>query len=354
MVRGHDISDRLIGWYTAVRRDLPWRETTDPYRIWLSEVILQQTRVAQGLDYYLRFVERFPDVQALARADEDEVLKLWQGLGYYSRARNLHTAAREVAERYGGRFPERYEEVRALRGVGDYTAAAICSIAYGQPPATVDRNVYRVLGRLFAIDEPIDTAQGRKLYAGLAQELPDGERAGLHNQAVMEFGALLCVPRKPDCDGCPVGDLCQARRLGRPESYPVRQGHVAPRTRYFHYLFLRCDGRTLLVRRGSGDIWHGLYEFPLIETEQACGFEAVAGGELFRQRMAGVAFTPAGSLVMPPHQLSHQTIRATFHELLVDRLPDWPGATVIGEEQLGDYAVARLTDRYLERRLGGA
>lgn len=350
MTRAHDISDRLIGWYTAVRRDLPWRETSDPYRIWLSEVILQQTRVAQGLDYYLRFVERFPDVEALARADEDEVLKLWQGLGYYSRARNLHAAARQVAGQYGGRFPEHYDEVRALRGVGDYTAAAVCSIAYGQPYATVDGNVYRVLSRLFALDVPIDTTQGRKVYARLAQELLDERRPGLHNQAMMEFGALQCVPRNPDCDACPLGEMCQARRQGSPEAYPVRQGRTATRTRYFHYLYLRCEGRTLLVRRSGNDIWHGLYEFPLIETDGEVSFGELSGGAAFRWWMAGVAFTHVGSVAMPRHQLSHQTIRATFHELVTDRLPEVPEAMPVAEERLGDYAVSRLTDRYLERR----
>ena len=353
MALPHDISDRLIDWYGTVRRDLPWRETADPYRIWLSEVILQQTRVAQGQAYYLRFVERFPDVVSLARADEDEVLKLWQGLGYYSRARNLHAAARQVAEQYGGRFPERYDEVRALRGVGDYTAAAVCSIAYGQPRAVVDGNVYRVLSRLFALEEPIDTAQGRKTYARLAQELLDEKRPGLHNQAMMEFGALQCLPRNPACDGCPLRDLCLACRRETPEAFPVRQGRTAVRPRHFHYLFLRCSGRTLLVRRSGDDIWRGLYEFPLIETASEASFEEVAGGDAFRQRMEGVAFTRAGSVAMPRHQLSHQTIHATFHELIADRLPDWPEAIPVAEERLGDYAVSRLTDRYLERRHAG-
>ena len=192
-----DFSDILLDWYARCGRDLPWRRTRDPYRIWLSEVILQQTRVAQGLDYYRRFVERFPDVQALATASEDEVLKLWQGLGYYSRARNLHAAARQVVARFGGVFPAEVSAVRSLRGVGDYTAAAICSAAWNVPCAVVDGNVYRVLARLFDLETPIDTAAGKRAFAELAQRLLDRERPGLYNQAIMDFGALQCTPAQP-------------------------------------------------------------------------------------------------------------------------------------------------------------
>ena len=201
-----EIADKLIDWYGVNGRDLPWRRTRDPYRIWLSEVILQQTRIAQGMDYYLRFVARFPDVGALAAADEDEVLKLWQGLGYYSRARNLHAAARQVVERYGGRFPAAYADVRSLKGVGDYTAAAVCSIAYDAPCAVVDGNVYRVLSRLFDLDLAIDTAEGRKAFAALADEQLDRRRPARYNQAIMDFGALQCTPANPSCnDASPCG-----------------------------------------------------------------------------------------------------------------------------------------------------
>lgn len=193
-VKPSEISRVLIQWYEINRRELPWRETSDPYKIWISEVILQQTRVAQGLEYYNRFVERFPDVSSLAEAGEDELMKMWQGLGYYSRARNLHTAAREIVERYAGVFPTDYHDVRSLKGIGDYTAAAICSFAYNQPYATVDGNVYRVLARLFGIDLPIDTPAAKRRFVELATDLLDRQQAALHNQAMMEFGALQCVP----------------------------------------------------------------------------------------------------------------------------------------------------------------
>ena len=208
-----NISDILLSWFAREGRDLPWRRTRDPYRIWLSEVILQQTRVAQGLEYYLRFTERFPDIAALAAAPEDEVLKLWQGLGYYSRARNLHAAARQVMSRFGGGFPATYGEVRALPGVGDYTAAAVCSIVYDAPCAVVDGNVYRVLARLFDIGIPIDTTAGKRAFAELAQSQLDTSRPGLYNQAIMDFGALQCTPAQPRCGDCPLAGRCMQQLL---------------------------------------------------------------------------------------------------------------------------------------------
>ena len=230
------IADILLDWYSREGRDLPWRRTRDPYRIWLSEVILQQTRVAQGTEYYLRFVGRFPDVRALAAASEDEVLKLWQGLGYYSRARNLHAAARQVVDDFGGRFPTTFAGVRSLRGVGDYTAAAVCSAAYSLPYAAVDGNVYRVLSRLFDIAEPIDTASGRRLFAELARSQLDERDPGRYNQAIMDFGALRCTPSPPRCGECPFGDRCLALAAGTVVSRPVKQGRTQVRARRFHYL----------------------------------------------------------------------------------------------------------------------
>lgn len=221
------IADILLDWYAREGRDLPWRRTRDPYRIWLSEVILQQTRVAQGMDYYLRFTERFPDVRALAAASEDEVLKLWQGLGYYSRARNLHAAAREVVARFGGRFPSDYESVRSLRGVGDYTAAAVCSAAFDAPCAVVDGNVYRVLSRLFDVAEPIDTAAGRKAFAELAQTQLDRRAPGRYNQAIMDFGALQCTPSSPRCGACP---LSEGAWPWRPAPWPTAPSSRAARS----------------------------------------------------------------------------------------------------------------------------
>ena len=232
----NSVADILLDWYAREGRDLPWRRTRDPYRIWLSEVILQQTRVAQGTEYYLRFTERFPDVASLAAAPEDEVLKLWQGLGYYSRARNLHAAARQVVERFGGRFPVALEEVRSLRGVGDYTAAAICSAAYDAPCAVVDGNVYRVLARLFDLDAPIDSTAGKRAFAELAQSQLDTAHPGRYNQAIMDFGALRCTPSSPRCEVCPLAGQCLALAAGTVAARPVKQGKTRVRDRWFNYL----------------------------------------------------------------------------------------------------------------------
>lgn len=342
------LADILIAWYDLNGRDLPWRRTRDPYRIWLSEVILQQTRVAQGMEYYLRFTERFPTVEALAAAEEPEVLKQWQGLGYYSRARNLHAAARQIVAQYGGRFPNTWAEVRALRGVGDYTAAAICSLAYDLPHAVVDGNVYRVLSRLFAIEEPIDTAAGRKLFAALAAEHLDPRRAARYNQAIMDFGALCCTPHHPDCAGCPLADRCAARAEHRIDEFPVKQGHTQVRDRWFHYLDIRCEGRVPLVRRGAGDIWQGLYELPLIETSAPCEADEVMRSQEF-EAWVGPAGRLVQSLALPCHQLSHRRIHATVYRLETDRFTPRAAAAAVPADRLGDYAVPRLLERYWER-----
>ena len=259
-----NFSRKLIDWYRENGRDLPWRRTKNPYLIWISEIILQQTRVVQGYDYYQRFVARFPDVFALAAADEDEVMKYWQGLGYYSRARNLHAAARRMAE--AGGFPVTYTGVRALKGVGEYTAAAICSFAYGMPYAVVDGNVYRVLSRWLGIDTPIDSAEGKKLFVRVADELLDRERPGLYNQAIMDFGALQCTPVAPDCLFCPLNDSCVARLKGIAGSLPVKQHKNKVTNRYFNYIYVRMGAYTFIHKRSGNDIWKNLYEPPLIET----------------------------------------------------------------------------------------
>lgn len=338
------VSDILIAWYDREGRDLPWRRTRDPYRIWLSEVILQQTRVAQGMDYWLRFTERFPDVGSLAAAKQDEVLKLWQGLGYYSRARNLHAAARQVVEQFGGVFPVSFEDVHSLRGVGDYTAAAVCSAAYDAPCAVVDGNVFRVLSRLFDLDIPIDTTSGRRAFAELAQSQLDPARPGLYNQAIMDFGALSCTPAQPRCEECPLAGRCLALAAGTVAERPVKQGRTKVCDRWFNYLHVTAGGTTLLHRRGAGDIWEGLYEFPLIETEHAVEFAELAASEAFHGVLGGVEWHLVRSVAMPRHQLSHQTLHAVFHRIeVVDGL-DSPA---VPTASLGDYALPRLIDRYL-------
>ena len=344
------VSDILLSWFAREGRDLPWRRTRDPYRIWLSEVILQQTRVAQGLEYYLRFTERFPDIAALAAAPEDEVLKLWQGLGYYSRARNLHAAARQVMSRFGGVFPATYGEVRALPGVGDYTAAAVCSIVYDAPCAVLDGNVYRVLARLFDIGIPIDTTAGKRTFAELAQLQLDTSRPGLYNQAIMDFGALQCTPANPSCNDCPLRDECLSLAAGTVAERPVKAGRIRIRPRYLNYLHLECGGRIALRRRPEGDIWQGLYDLPAIESDRPLDFTELAAAPPFRDMFGTLPYRLVRTIRMPKHQLSHQTLHAAYHRLALDA---WPSAaegwTLVPYEQLEDYAIPRLLDRYFER-----
>lgn len=343
------IAPILLDWYDREGRDLPWRRTRDPYFIWLSEVILQQTRVVQGLDYYLRFTARFPDVGSLAAASEDEVLKLWQGLGYYSRARNLHAAAKQVVERFGGVFPRTCDEVRSLRGVGDYTAAAVCSIAYDLPCAVVDGNVYRVLARLFDLAEPIDTTAGRRAFAELAQMQLDVRRPGRYNQAIMDFGALQCTPAQPRCDACPLAARCLALGAGTVGERPVKQGRTKIRDRWFNYLHIVCGGRTLLCRREARDIWQGLWEFPMIETDGAADFAALSRTEPFRAWVGPERWRLVRSVVMPPHRLSHQALHAVFHRIEVEAFEPAAASGAVVAERPDDYAVPRLVERYLER-----
>lgn len=347
-----EIGTTLIQWYQLHRRELPWRETRDPYCIWISEVILQQTRVAQGIDYYRRFIERFPDPVSLATAPEDEVLKLWQGLGYYSRARNLHTAAQQIVQDHGGAFPRTYKAVRTLKGVGDYTAAAICSIALDLPYATIDGNVYRVLSRVFDLALPIDTNRGKQAFAELAASMLDPHRPGLHNQALMEFGALHCVPSTPDCLTCPLSDHCLSHIAGNVGERPVKRTKTPPIPRYFNYLHIVWHGHTLLSRREKGDIWQGLYEFPLIETDSEVQWEEITRTTRFKEWFPRQEQPQlCGMKQMRPHRLSHRTIHARVWRLNLssDTLPDSLSRFVLtGEGDPGERAVPRLIDLYFE------
>ena len=342
-----EIADILIDWYAENKRELPWRDTKDPYLIWISEIILQQTRVAQGYDYYIRFVRRFPDVFTLARADEDEVMKHWQGLGYYSRARNLHAAARAIKE--AGSFPDTYEGVRALKGVGDYTAAAICSFAYDLPHAVVDGNVYRVLARWMGIDTPIDSTEGKKLFARIADELMDKSRPALYNQAIMDFGAMQCTPASPDCLSCPLAGGCVAFAQRRVDALPVKKHRTKVTDRYFNYIYVRTgEGETYIRKRTGNDIWKNLYEPFLIETP-----EDMAGkdGELFQKlqdvfgKCEGVFFRPLKQGVR--HVLSHRIIHANFYELhLPAGYGSIEGYQKVAEEDLRKFAVSNLVYQF--------
>ncbi|MDR1654219.1 MAG: A/G-specific adenine glycosylase [Prevotellaceae bacterium] len=302
---------KLLQWYTKNHRDLPWRETKDPYAVWLSEIILQQTQVAQGTAYYNRFIERFPTVAHLANAPVDDVLKLWQGLGYYSRARNLHLSAKQIMDTYHGVFPKTYQEILTLKGVGKYTAAAIGSFAYNLPYAAVDGNVLRFLARYYGIDTPIDSSQGKKEFADLADMLLDRQNAALHNQAMMEFGALQCVAARPKCEQCPFNTSCDAIATNRVTSLPCKMSKTAVTNRYLNYICVLHNGYTYLKKRSQKDIWQGLYEYPLIETAEACTFEQLLACEKFKLLTEEQSIRAFLQLPIHRHILSHQRLYAT-------------------------------------------
>ena len=341
----------LLEWYKEHKRELPWRNTSNPYLIWISEIILQQTRVSQGYEYYLRFVRRFPDVQTLAEADEDEVMKYWQGLGYYSRARNLHAAAKSM----NGHFPETYEGVRALKGVGDYTAAAICSLAYGMPHAVVEGNVYRVLARYWGIDTPIDSTAGKKLFAALAEEMLEKKQSADYNQAIMDFGAIQCTPQAPNCMFCPLAESCEARKQGKVMHLPVKQHKIQTTNRYFHYIYVRAGAYTFIRKRTEEDIWKNLFELPLIETEQPMESEDEFLSSPLFQAFLAKAGEPLSIRLLQKnvkHVLSHRIIYTNFYEMIVpDDTMSLEGYLRVAVDDIEDYAVSRLLHAFLEKYL---
>lgn len=343
----NEFTEAIIKWYEENKRELPWRESSDPYLIWISEIILQQTRVVQGYDYFLRFVKRFPDVQTLADADEDEVMKYWQGLGYYSRARNLHAAAKSM----NGVFPKTYAEVLALKGVGEYTAAAVCSFAYGMPYAVVDGNVYRVLSRYFGIDTPIDSTEGKKLFAALADEMLDRKRPALYNQGIMDFGAIQCTPQSPDCLFCPLADSCSALAKGLVAKLPVKQHKTKTTNRYFNYIYVRAGAHTFISKRTADDIWKNLFELPLIETPVALSEEEFLALPEFRAFFAQGEQPVVRSVCREvKHVLSHRVIYADFYEVtLPEETASFSKFQKIKAEELEQYAVSRLVHAFIEK-----
>lgn len=346
------LSKIVRSWYDINKRDLPWRKTNDPYLIWLSEVILQQTRVDQGLDYYTRITKRFPDVKSLAQAKEDEILKLWQGLGYYSRARNLHTAAKTIEANFGGNFPHTYKDVLSLKGVGIYTASAIASFAYNQPYAAVDGNVYRVLSRIFGIDTPINTPKGQKEFEELAQAVLDPDAPGIHNQAMMEFGALQCTPVSPNCSTCPVSDFCTAYSQNNQSSYPVKQGKNKQKPRYFSYFHITQDEYIYMYKRTQEDIWKNLYELPLIETKEDISPEKLLESPSFSDIFGDIKFVLNGVFEVK-HILSHQIIYARFFHLQINSESELSKQYIkIKTQNLDTYAISRLTHKYFEKTGG--
>jgi len=339
-----DFHRLITEWYRLNKRNLPWRETKNPYFIWLSEIILQQTRVAQGLSYYLKFVDHYPTVSDLANASELAVLNDWQGLGYYSRARNLHASAKYISEELNSVFPDEHKCIMNLKGVGDYTAAAIASFSFDLPHAVVDGNVYRVLSRVFDVDLPIDSTEGKKYFAQLAQELLPVNSAAIHNQAIMEFGALHCLPANPLCDSCPLTNICLALSVGSISDRPIKSKKIKVRNRFFHYLVFKENGNILLSKRENKDIWQHLYEFPLIETDEERSFSEMM--LIFEDKFQ---LQPVWCSEFSTHKLSHQKIIARFY--FFDKIPE----TIIGSYDVAqsidiqDYPLPRLIDRFLEK-----
>lgn len=339
-------SNKLIVWYLQNKRELPWRNTTNPYHIWLSEIMLQQTRVLQGLPYYLKFVEAYPKVENLANAPEDEVLKLWQGLGYYSRARNLHATAKMVAQEMNGVFPNNYKDLLKLKGVGDYTASAIASISYNQAEAVVDGNVYRVLSRFFGISTPINSTDGQKEFKNLAQQLIDTDQPGTFNQAIMEFGARYCVPQNPDCENCIFNDGCVAFQQKKVSELPVKIKSKPVKTRFFNYLvFLSENERTILQQRNGKGIWHKLYEFPLIETSEEINLSALQKLPHFKDITDKLVIENISLFNEKPvvHKLSHQHLNTRFW--IVETLKS--SETAIPISEVKNYAVPVLIENFV-------
>lgn len=332
-------AETILTWYKTHRRELPWRNISDPYRIWVSEIILQQTRIVQGYDYYLRFVHTFPTVERLATASEDEVLHVWQGLGYYSRARNMHEAAKQIVA-LGG-FPNKYTDVLKLKGVGEYTAAAICSFAFHLPCAVVDGNVYRVLSRYFGVDIPIDTTHGKRYFAELAKQLLPHQHSADYNQALMDFGALQCVPHSPMCEACPLNDSCSALQTSRVNSLPVKQHKVKVRCRHFVFIKIVTDGKVWIQRRNEADIWKGLYQFPSFEYDHAATLSEVQSNAFFNALSVKGVWNALN--VGVKHVLTHQVIMADFYEYKLPKCVSFPSDFIaVSTDELSLYAFPKL------------
>lgn len=314
------IAGQFITWYHQNRRDLPWRNTSDPYKIWVSEIILQQTRVAQGRAYYERFINAFPDVKALAKAREEDVLLIWQGLGYYSRARNMHYAAKQVVREFDGKFPETFSDLANLKGIGEYTAGAIASFAYNLPYPAIDGNVGRVIARLFDIPDDIASKKGRQKLNEAVRQMMPLDNPGIFNQAIMEFGSLHCVPKNPDCKNCPLKETCAAYEANTVNKRPVKAKKKKPVNRYLNYLVFEemSSQRVILQKRHNPkDIWYNLYEFPLIESNSPVSQEQLMEKDVYKQHAAGyeVVIKPPKNPVK--HLLSHQSLYVYFWRILL-------------------------------------
>jgi A/G-specific adenine glycosylase len=344
-----DFSNKLLKWYGSNARDLPWRNTSNPYFIWISEVILQQTRVNQGIPYYYRFIEEFPTVQALANAPIDKLMKVWQGLGYYSRARNLKEGAIQIVNEYHGQIPNTFDKLLKIKGIGPYSAAAIASFAFDRAVPAVDGNVYRILARVFGIFTPIDSSKGKKEFFELAKELISKEEPGRFNQAIIDFGALQCTPKSPRCSDCPFSDYCYAFQNNLITSLPVKGKKKPPKNRFFYYFMIKYGNYTFIKRRRENDIWHSLYEFPLYEHEKQLKMNEI--GLLINSINFLKDTQPTIRYVSEPvkHVLSHRIIWATFIIVHISK----PNYILNSEyhltsvEDLSTYSFPRLIDGYM-------
>ena len=341
-------SDIIIKWYSKHKRNLPWRNTKNPYKIWISEIILQQTKVDQGLPYYIKFIKKFPNFSILANANEEEVMKLWQGLGYYSRARNLHIAAKQIDK--AGLFPTKYDDIILLKGVGEYTAAAIASFAFKQPYAVVDGNVFRLLSRFYGIKTPINTTKGKKQFSDLAQNLLNKENPDIHNQAIMEFGSQICKPKKPNCTKCPLNDKCIAFKESSIYDLPVKNNKVKLKTLYFEYFFFKMNGYTLVNKRTEKGIWQNMYEFPLINCEKLMKNESILNHDQFKLWVDKINFN-LESISVFKHVLSHRKINARFWEInCLNKLPK-SNFKKIKINEIDKIAVPRLIEKFIEVKI---
>lgn len=348
----HTFSSRLLKWHAKNPRPHPWKRTKDPYSIWISEIILQQTKVEAGTPYYLRFVESFPNVQTLAAASQDEVYALWSGLGYYSRARNLHESAKRIVTEFNGEFPSSYKEILSLKGIGPYTAAAISSFAFDLPTAVLDGNVKRVIARHHGFEKDVMTqASSKELTSILEESYFNPKKPSLFNQAIMDFGALMCKPKQPNCTACPVSKDCYALENNKTATLPVRKASIKRKDRYFHYIVLRTDTHALFKRREEKDIWQNLYDFPLIETEKKEDL-STAKIELFLSEMTDVSFNRDDLRLTGPKSqlLSHQRIIARFYSLYLDDLNmiNKEGLYLLELKNSSNFAVPKIIDLYLK------
>lgn len=337
-----DFGIKLLQWYHVYKRSLPWRSVNDPYKVWLSEIILQQTQVVQGLAYYERFVQEFPDVHSLAMASEEKVLKLWQGLGYYSRARNLHTTARFISTELKGIFPSTYNDILKLKGIGPYTAAAISSFCFGEPRAAIDGNVYRFISRLKGIHTPIDTTEGKKEFALMAEVLLNKKEPGDHNQAMIEYGALVCKPANPVCNECIFNDDCIAFSQRTVSELPAKSKKLKQRQRYFNYFLIENEGAIYLEKRSGNDIWKNLYQLPLTETEH----------EVTPEELSGELGTEVVLIAQKKHILSHQVINASFYfadKSVVNGLDG--GYVLVNLNEIKNYPFSQLVANFLDERI---